>query len=137
MTALSKFLVLLAIFLLANLGDAFINLSSAAGNLVWINHLIQLQQPMSDPMNEPSCEPVREPTKQIDLDAVLPNNLSPKKTQVVDSKPKQDAELPNKIASTQSCGLCHDKKSERVTFSTQEKDAVLLFYLLSKHTTNQ
>jgi hypothetical protein len=40
MTALSKFLVLLAIFLLANLGDAFINLSSAAGNLVWVNHWI-------------------------------------------------------------------------------------------------
>jgi hypothetical protein len=40
MTALSKFLVLLAIFLLANLGDAFINLSSTAGNLVWVNHWI-------------------------------------------------------------------------------------------------
>jgi hypothetical protein len=40
MTALSKFLVLLAFFLSANLGDAFINLSSAAGNLVQVNHLI-------------------------------------------------------------------------------------------------
>jgi hypothetical protein len=63
MTALSKFLVLLAIFLLANLGDAFINLSSAAGNLVWVNHLIQLQQPMSDQMNEPSHKPICKPTK--------------------------------------------------------------------------
>ena len=27
-------------------------------------------------MNEPSCEPTREPTKRMDLDAVLPNNLS-------------------------------------------------------------
>jgi hypothetical protein len=80
MTALSKFLVLLAIFLSANLGDAFINLSLVAGNLVWINHLIRLQQPMSDPMNEPSRELIRKPTKQIDLDAELPNNLSPKKT---------------------------------------------------------
>ena len=80
MTALSKFLVLLAIFLLANLGNAFINLSSATGNLVWVNHLIQLQQPMSNPMNEPSREPIREPTKRMDSDAVLPNNLSPKKT---------------------------------------------------------
>ena len=70
----------------------------------------------------------------MDLDAVLPNNLSPKKTRVVDSKPKQDAELPNKIASTQSHGLCHDKKSEQLTFSKKEKVAVLLFYLLSKHT---
>jgi hypothetical protein len=31
---------------------------------------------MSDPTNEPSLEPIREPTKQKDLDALLPNNLS-------------------------------------------------------------
>jgi hypothetical protein len=49
-------------------------------NLVRVNHLIRLQQPMSDPMNEPSREPIREPTKRMDSDAVLPNNLSPKKT---------------------------------------------------------
>jgi len=72
----------------------------------------------------------------------------------VDSKPKQDAEPPSNIASTQShgpChdkkserdgngastqsrGLCHDKKSKRVTFNKQEKDAVLLYSFLSKHT---
>jgi hypothetical protein len=40
MTALSKFLVLLAIFLLENSGDAFTNLSSAARDLVPVNHLI-------------------------------------------------------------------------------------------------
>jgi hypothetical protein len=37
---------------------------------------------MSDPANEPSCKPIHEPTKRMDLDAVLPNNLSSKKTQV-------------------------------------------------------
>jgi hypothetical protein len=38
----------------------------------------------------------------MDLDAELPNNLSPKpkKPQEVDSKPKQDAELSIKTAST-------------------------------------
>jgi hypothetical protein len=40
MPALLKILVLLAIFLLANSADAFMNLSSAAGNLVPVNHLI-------------------------------------------------------------------------------------------------
>jgi hypothetical protein len=40
MTALSKFLVILAIFCLAKSEDAFMNLSSAAGNLVQVNHLI-------------------------------------------------------------------------------------------------
>ena len=121
MTALSKFLVLLVIFLLANLGDAFINLSSAAGNPVRVNHLIQLKQPMSDPMNEPSRKSIREPTKRMDLYVVLPNNLSPKKTRVVDSKQKQGAELPSKIASTQSRGLCHNKKSERVLLAARAK----------------
>jgi hypothetical protein len=53
-------------------------LSSVAGNQVWVIHLIQLQQPMSNPTNEPSCEPIFEPTKQMDLDAELSNNLSSK-----------------------------------------------------------
>jgi hypothetical protein len=60
--ALSKFLVLLAFFLLENLGDAFINLSSAAGNLVWVNHLIQFVESMSKPTNESSSEPTFKPT---------------------------------------------------------------------------
>ncbi len=62
MTALSKFLVLLALFLLASHANAFTSHSSVAGNQVWINHLIQLQQPMSDPTNKPSREPIRKPT---------------------------------------------------------------------------
>jgi hypothetical protein len=51
----------------------------------------------------------------MDLNAELPKNLSPKKTQVANSEPKQDAELPSKITDlikTQTCGLCHGKKSE-------------------------
>jgi hypothetical protein len=62
MTALSKFLVLLVLFLLASHENAFTSHSSVAGNQVWVNHLIRLQQPMSDPMNKPSCEPIRKPT---------------------------------------------------------------------------
>jgi hypothetical protein len=67
MTALSKFLVLLAIFLLAISGDAFMNLSSAAGNLVPVNHWIQFVEPMSKPMNEPNVKP----TKQTELPNIL------------------------------------------------------------------
>jgi hypothetical protein len=62
-TALSKFLVLLAIFLSASHANAFASLSLVAGNQVRVNYLIQLQQPMSNPMNEPTREPVRKPTK--------------------------------------------------------------------------
>jgi len=154
MPALPKFLVLLGIFVSASNANAFTSLSLFAGNQVWVNHLIQFQQSMSDPMNEPSREPIRKPTKQMDLHAELPNNLLPKKPREVDSKPKQDAGLPSNIASTQphgpchdkkserdensastqSCGLCRNKKSKRVTFNKQEKDAVLLYNLWSKHT---
>jgi hypothetical protein len=80
MTALSKFLVLLAIFLSASHANSFTSLCLVAGNQVWVNHLIQLQQPMSNRMNEPSREPICEPTKRMDLDAELLNNLSPKNT---------------------------------------------------------
>jgi hypothetical protein len=67
MTALSKFLVLLAIFLLENSGDSFMNLISAAGNLAWINHLIQFVEPMSKPTNEPT----EKPTKRAELPNIL------------------------------------------------------------------
>jgi hypothetical protein len=77
MAALTKFLVLLVLFLLASHATA---LSSVAGNQVWGIHLIQLQQPISNPMNEPCHEPTSEPIKRTDLDAELLNNLSPKKT---------------------------------------------------------
>jgi hypothetical protein len=56
MMALSKFLVLLALFLLASHASAFTSLSLVTGDQVWVIHLIQLQQPMSNPTNEPSCD---------------------------------------------------------------------------------
>jgi hypothetical protein len=62
MTALSKFLVLLALFLFASHANAFTSLSLVAGDQVWVIHLIQLQQPMNDPTNEPSREPIHKPT---------------------------------------------------------------------------
>jgi hypothetical protein len=74
MTALSKFLVHLGTFLLANSGDAFMNLSSAAGNLVPVNHWIRFVEPMSKSTNEPTGEP----TIQLEQDALLPGNLSSK-----------------------------------------------------------
>jgi hypothetical protein len=74
--------VLLALFLSASYSNAFVSLSSVAGNHVRVNHLIRLQQSMSNSTNEPSREPISEPTKRMDLDAVLPNNLSSKKTRV-------------------------------------------------------
>jgi hypothetical protein len=64
LTALSKFLVQLSLILLASHANAFTSFSLVAGNHVWVNHLIQLQQPMSNPMNEPSREPICEPTKK-------------------------------------------------------------------------
>jgi hypothetical protein len=62
MTALSKCVVLLAIFLSASYANAFASLSPVAGNQVWVNHLIQFEESMSKPMNEPSCKPICKPT---------------------------------------------------------------------------
>jgi hypothetical protein len=70
MTALLKFLVLLALFLLASHANVFTSLSSVAGNQIRVNHLIRLQQPMSNLASEPSCKPI----------CKLPNNLSQKKS---------------------------------------------------------
>ncbi len=50
------------IFLLANLGDAFMNLRSAAWNLVQGNHLIWSVESMSKPKNEPWHKPSCKPT---------------------------------------------------------------------------
>jgi hypothetical protein len=44
-----KFFVLLALILLASHANAFTNLSSVAGTQVWINRVIQLEEPMSKP----------------------------------------------------------------------------------------
>jgi hypothetical protein len=90
MRAPSKFLVLLALFLLASHANG---LSLVAGHQVQGIHLIQLRQSMSNPTNEQSFKPIHKPTKQMDLDAELPNNLSSKKTRLAFSEPKQDAEL--------------------------------------------
>jgi hypothetical protein len=112
MTALSKFLVLLALFLLASNANAFTSLSPVDGSQVQETHLIQLQQPMSCPTNEPSHKPIRKLTKQMDLDTELPNIISSKQVKYSSSQ-KQDAELPSKIIdtqNTQTCGLCHNKK---------------------------
>ncbi len=77
MTALSKLLVLVAIFLLASHATAFTSMSHVAENQVQEKHWFQFEESMNNPTNEPCCEPTREPTIQMDLDAELPNNLSP------------------------------------------------------------
>ncbi len=59
MPALLKFLVLIAIFLLASHANAFISLSPVAGNQVQVKQWIQFVEPMSKPTNEPTGEPTK------------------------------------------------------------------------------
>jgi hypothetical protein len=103
-------------------------------------HLIQLQQPKSNPMNESSHKLICEPTKQMDLDAELPNSLSPKKTQVTYSESKQDADLPCKIidsTDTQICWLCHTSEKtngcQQLPHSVNSERGRLASLLLSGH----
>jgi hypothetical protein len=93
MPALSKFLVLLALVLSASHANVFASLSSVAGNQIQINHLTQLQQPISNPTNEPSRKPICEPTKRMDLDAVLSNNLSQINNAVLSNRSNQQESL--------------------------------------------
>ncbi len=93
MSALSKLLLLLAVFQSATNANAFTNLSPVAGNLVRVNHLIRFDESMSNPKNKPSREPACEPTNdsmvndqttnpRLKWDAELPNILSPKTRKV-------------------------------------------------------
>jgi hypothetical protein len=63
MTALSKLLVLIAIFFLASHANAFTSISPVAENQVQEKHWFQFEEPMNDPTNEPICKQTREPTK--------------------------------------------------------------------------
>jgi hypothetical protein len=76
MMALSKFLVLLALFLLASHASAFTSLSLVAGDQVWVIHLIQSQQPMSNPTNEPSREPICKSTNYQTTNEIQPTSTS-------------------------------------------------------------
>jgi hypothetical protein len=76
---------------------------------------------MSNPTNEPSCELTSKLTNQMDLDAELPSNFSSKRVKYSLSC-KQDTELPREITdltNAQTCGLCHDKKSEPESLAEQ------------------
>jgi hypothetical protein len=93
MTALSKLLVLIAIFLLASHANAFTSMSPVAGNKYQEKHWFQFEEQMNDPTDEPSFKPNREPTKRMDLDAELLSNLSSKRAKYSLSQ-NQDTELP-------------------------------------------
>ncbi len=87
MTAFSKFLVLLALFLLASHANAFTSLSFIARTQVWTNHVIQLDEPMIKATKIPAHEPTWKPTndqindqttnqttQRLEQDALLPDN---------------------------------------------------------------
>ncbi len=76
MPALLKFLVLIALFFLASNANAFISLSSAIGTQVRIDHLIQLEKPLSKPTTDQTND---QTTEQLKLVALLPVNQSSKR----------------------------------------------------------
>ncbi len=87
MTALSKLLVLIAIFLSASHANAFTSMSPVAENQVQEKHWFQFEEPMNDPMKIPTreltCKPTTDQTndqrtKRLKLGALLPVNQSSK-----------------------------------------------------------
>ncbi len=93
MAALSKFVLLLAIFLSAGYANAFLSLNQVAVNQVRLNYLIRFKRankPKSINLNGHTAN------QRLEWDAELPNILS--LTQGKYSLlQKQDAELPSKI----------------------------------------
>ena len=71
MTALSKFLVLLAIFLLAGCANAFLSLSQVAGNQVQVNYLIRFEE-----SNNQNPKLNQEPTNDQTTNEVQPSSTS-------------------------------------------------------------
>jgi hypothetical protein len=74
LTALLRFLVLLAFILPARYAHVFTSLSPAAGNQVQLNHLICFEESMSKPTNKPSCEPSCKPTNEEMNDQPIKSN---------------------------------------------------------------
>jgi hypothetical protein len=106
MTALSKLLVLIAIFLSASHANAFTSMCPVAGNQVQEKHWFHFEEPMNDPTNEPSCKPNCKPTKQMDLHAEFPRNQSL-------STSNQDHEGMRENAALSNCS------KQRVSFADQ------------------
>ncbi len=85
MTALSKFLVLLAIFLLASYANAFLIMNQVAGDQVQVNHFIRFKE-TNKPNHESfhnsiinlNCQTSNQTKQQLEQDALLPGNLSSK-----------------------------------------------------------
>ncbi len=121
MPALPKFLVLLAIFLLARSVDALMNLSSSAGDLVPVNNLIQFVEPMSKPANKPTVEPTNEHRYENYLQ---PLRFSDEPTS---GSTNNSANNASELINIKLVGSCHDKKLEQVgnSASTQPRRYVL------------
>ncbi len=85
MMALSKFLVLLAIFLLASYANAFLSMNQVAGDQVQVNHFIQFEEtnkPNHDSLHDLiinlNGQTSNQTKQQLEQDALLPGNLSSK-----------------------------------------------------------
>jgi hypothetical protein len=127
MASLAKLLVLLAIFLLASYANGFLSLSSATGTQVRMNHLIQLEEPLSKPTTDQTND---QTTKRLKLVALLPVNQSSKKVMYCDKG--KDDEILSKLCNssntqpdwhgTNPIGMGQNKRifktSARIPFTT-------------------
>jgi hypothetical protein len=102
MMALSKFLVLMALFLLASYAYAF-----ETENCFQVNHLIRLMQPMSKPMNESTCKPTVE---QMIHDQTS-NEIQPSSTSNKDHEGVEDKNVFSNHNKTNSTSCFNDKPS--------------------------
>ncbi len=113
MTALSKFLVLLAIFLLAGYANAFWSLSQVARNQVQVNSLIQCEESKIQ-----NCKLNWKPTNDQTTNEVQPSSSSDT-SETLNSTINQDREREEHSEAVSNVESSHDttRVNKRVTFS--------------------
>jgi hypothetical protein len=106
MKALSKFLVLLAIFLLAGCANAFLSLSQVAGNQVQVNSLILCEE-----SNIQNCKLNWEPTNDQTTNEVQPSS-STVTSETLNPTINQDCEGEEHSDAVSNVKLPHDTTRE-------------------------
>ncbi len=119
MPALLKFLVLIAIFLLASYANAFSSPTPVAGNQVQENQWFQFVEPVSKPMNEPTVKP----TKQTELPNIFTSDTSEMSNPTI-NQDREGEEHSETVSNVESSHNTIRVSSKQVTFSDEQDDEI-------------
>jgi len=134
MPALSKFLVLLALFLLASHVHAFTSLSLVAGDQVRVNHLIRLQQLMSKPTDEMKAKSKsREPETEPKAESKSREPETDPKAESESREPENDPKAESKSREPENELKAESKSQEPGNETKVESYIALSFHYFSSY----